>query len=190
MKINHSFDVKHMLPHIPQHILLHLAPRPQAVFLQHAQPGTAYRVEVRSRVMRCALPRLILSFDVERLPGIGVSSLLWCSLGALRANREATTRDPPPGCKLELSLKITQLDNYIDLIHKYPLLVLLDDSLYNPIWGSLINLMGWSDTFRLASCSYPMWGIVLTPLTSSGVDFDDALRFMAAGTSAIIHPLL
>ncbi|KAJ7230788.1 hypothetical protein C8J57DRAFT_1251674 [Mycena rebaudengoi] len=125
-KMNHSFDVKHIPPHIPQHIPLRLAPRPQAVFLQHAQPGTAYRVEP---------------------------------------------------------------DNYIDLIHKYPLLVFLDDSLYDPIWGSLINLMGWSDTFRLASCSYPMWGIVLTHLPSSGVDFDDSLRFMAAGTSAIIHPL-
>ncbi|KAJ7231778.1 hypothetical protein C8J57DRAFT_1730052 [Mycena rebaudengoi] len=89
-----------MLPHIPQHIPLRLAPRPQAVFLQHAPPGTAYRVEVRSRMMRCALPRFILSFAVERLPGIGVSSLLWCSLGARHANREATTRDPP-GCKLE-----------------------------------------------------------------------------------------
>ncbi|KAJ7244544.1 hypothetical protein C8J57DRAFT_1242870 [Mycena rebaudengoi] len=35
-----------------------------------------------------------------RLPGIGVSSLLWCSLGARRANRDAMPRDPPPGCKI------------------------------------------------------------------------------------------
>ncbi|KAJ7292213.1 hypothetical protein C8J57DRAFT_1458692 [Mycena rebaudengoi] len=86
-KINHSFNMKHMLPHIPQHIPLRLAPRPQAVFLQHAPPGTAYRV--------------------ERLPGIGVSSLLWCSLGARHANREATTCDPP-GCKLERMHALTQ----------------------------------------------------------------------------------
>ncbi|KAJ7218936.1 hypothetical protein C8J57DRAFT_1254637 [Mycena rebaudengoi] len=34
-----------MPPHIPQHISLRLAPRPQAVLLQHALPHTAYRVE-------------------------------------------------------------------------------------------------------------------------------------------------
>ncbi|KAJ7280839.1 hypothetical protein C8J57DRAFT_1220125 [Mycena rebaudengoi] len=47
--------MKHMPPHIPQHIPLRLAPRPQAVLLQHALPRTAYRVEHEPHPARLAL---------------------------------------------------------------------------------------------------------------------------------------
>ncbi|KAJ7215736.1 hypothetical protein C8J57DRAFT_1255431 [Mycena rebaudengoi] len=63
--------------------------------------------------------------------------------------------------------------------------------LYDPVWGSPIDLMGWSGIFRLTSCSLPkcIWGIVLSHLMSSKLAFEDALRFLAAGTSVILHPL-
>ncbi|KAJ7245960.1 hypothetical protein C8J57DRAFT_1724991 [Mycena rebaudengoi] len=38
-----------------------------------------------------------------------------------------------------ISLTIAHPDRYIDLIHKYPLIIILDDSNYNYLWGSLIE---------------------------------------------------
>ncbi|KAJ7242699.1 hypothetical protein C8J57DRAFT_1526061 [Mycena rebaudengoi] len=70
----------HAAPHSPAHFA---APCPETAGGPLAARTTAYGISRR-----------------VRLPGIGVSSLLWCSLGARRANREATPHDPPPGCKL------------------------------------------------------------------------------------------
>jgi hypothetical protein len=55
-------------------------------------------------------------------------------------------------------------DNYSDLLYKYPLIVILDDS-----QEASSKKMGWDDTLRLASCSFPKWLMVCEYLMDIGL---------------------